>query len=110
MLMVVASVGLLISRSQMEFLIISIGVFVLNSVAIILGQTIAGSLGRKIDHSLFMGLFNSIKSFGMIIGASLVGVIYSVQANFSFVFVAVNFLLASLLLMVFIISRKRGRV
>ena len=110
MFMMIASVGLLVSRNQIEFLLLSVGVFVFNSVAIILGQTIAGTLGRKIDHSLFMGLFNSIKSFGMIIGASLVGVIYSVQANFSFVFVALNFFIASVLLMMFILNRNRGRV
>ncbi len=96
------SLGLYLISDQVLFLIMSIMLFTLNSIYVILIQTIAGSLGRAIDHSMFMGLFNAIKSLGMIMGSSLVGIIYAIQANYSFVFTAINFALGALLLGIFI--------
>lgn len=95
--------------SQLIFLVVSIGLFVLNSVYIILIQTIAGHLGKRLDHSMFMGMFNSIKSFGMIIGSSVVGLVYSIQANYSFIFSGLSLLFAAVFLFVFIRNHAKKK-
>lgn len=96
--------------NQMIFLTVSIGLFVLNSLYIILIQTIAGNLGKQINHSMFMGMFNAIKSFGMIIGSSVVGLVYSVQANYSFLFSGFSLLLAAMFLFIFISYHQKKKV
>ncbi len=101
---------LFVLYNQTLFIVVAISLFVLNSIYLILVQTIAGTLGRKIDHSLFMGLFNAIKSFGMIIGSSMVGLVYSVSAYGSFIFSGVFFLLAAILLVYFSYASKKGRL
>lgn len=87
------------------FLMIAVGLFVLNSIYLILIQTIAGALGRGSNHSLFMGIFNAIKALGMIVGASAVGVIYSLNAHSSFLFGGVSLCVAAYFLWLYIQSK-----
>lgn len=101
------STSLVFITNQPIFLVVSIGLFVFNSIYLILIQTIAGNLGQKIDYSLFMGLFNAIKSLGMIAGASIVGLVYSFSARGSFVFSATAFAFGAVLLMVLVGLSKR---
>ncbi len=101
------STSLVFITNQPIFLVISIGLFVLNSIYLILIQTIAGNLGQKIDYSLFMGLFNAIKSLGMIVGASFVGLVYSFSARGSFIFSALAFAIVAVLLMILVGLNKR---
>lgn len=97
-LMGILASTLSILNQKSIFLIVAIILFVLNSVYLILIQTIAGRLGRSINHALFMGIFNAIKSLGMIIGASVVGLIYSIKAQASFLFSGIALLIAAFFL------------
>jgi len=108
LIMSVLSSSLVFIMNQPIFLVISVGLFVLNSIYLILIQTIAGTLGQKIDYSLFMGLFNAIKSLGMIFGASFVGLVYSFSPRGSFLLSAFAFGLVSLLLVILIQLKKRA--
>jgi DHA1 family multidrug resistance protein-like MFS transporter len=111
-LLVMSSLSIILFTltSQVIFLIVSILLFVFNSLFIILIQTIAGNLGKKLDYSVFMGMFNAIKSFCMIIGSSVVGLVYSIQANYSFLFSGFSLLLAAMFLFLFIRTYKAKRV
>ncbi len=91
-------VGLLFPSALPVFVVINIILYSLNTLVNPLGQAVY-ALGIKDEKQsgVFMGVFNSIKSLGSVIGSLFAGFIYSTGPRLSFLYACVGFAIAALL-------------
>ena len=84
-----------LTTSATMFIAVSVAFFAFNSIYIVLIQALAGKENRRESSGSFMGLYNSAKSLGMILGSLVAGVVYGVHPGFAFVLAGSMFLFGS---------------
>jgi MFS transporter, DHA1 family, multidrug resistance protein len=77
------------------FMILSISFFVLNSLYLILVQVYSGHMSVFASNATVMGLYNAIRSLGMVLGSFLAGQLYQVNISSSFAFSGLSLGLAA---------------
>jgi MFS transporter, DHA1 family, multidrug resistance protein len=96
------------SDQAFTFIGISILFFALNSIYSVLIQALAGKESRSDSTGAFMGMFSSMRALGMIFGSLLAGLIYASGAKLAFVMAGVMFLVALILMSIFIRFRPKS--
>jgi len=84
-----------LSTSASIFIILSVAFFAFNSIYMVLIQTLAGKANRSESSGSFMGLYNSAKSLGMILGSLVAGMVYGILPGLAFVLAGSMFLFGS---------------
>lgn len=88
------------------FLVLSILFFILNSLYLILVQVYSGSMSRFASNASVMGLYNAIRSLGMVFGSFFAGALYQNSIPSSFVYTSATLFLASLFFILAIQQKK----
>ncbi len=91
------------------FIIFNVILFAVNAISVPVMQKILTDNTRKYDSNLVMGFYNAMKSFGGIIGAFASGALYSENAIFPFMLVALGFILSTLLAVFYLKRSNLGK-
>ncbi len=86
-------ISIVLLDDVVPFIIMNVIFFAFNAIYLPLLQTIIGKFKVK-DVAVLIGVFNSVRSLGMVIGSLFAGFIYTVHPKLSFVFTAFAFLFA----------------
>ncbi len=105
-LLFVLLVGVCLIEDMVPFIIINVVFFGLNSIYLPLQQASLNKYKAKSDGQL-VGLFNAIRSLGMVFGSLLAGFIYEVGPKMSFVVSAFAFLACIILC---ILNYKQSKI
>lgn len=99
--------GLLVFlRDFNVFMSLSIGFFVFNSLYLILIQVYSSHMSAFASNATVMGLYNAIRSLGMVFGSFLAGSLYQWNINASFAFASATLGFASLFFLLAVIKNK----
>ena len=90
-------VGILFLKDLAPFLCVNVLFFALSSITTPMTQNLVASAGKAYDSNLVMGFYNSLKSFGGILGALVAGFTYVLSPKMPFIACVVGFALAVLL-------------
>ena len=93
--------GLLGTSMILPFIVISLVFFGFNALYIPLLQDITVHSDKSKDHYEIVGLYNSMKSLGMILGALIAGYVYDVTVIAPFIIAAVLFVISIIILHIF---------
>lgn len=88
------------------FMLLSIIFYILNSLYLILIQIYSSRMSAFAPNSATMGLYNAIRSLGMVFGSFFAGALYQWQINASFVFAAFMLGLAGLFFIFALVKNK----
>lgn len=91
-------VAILLIKDLIPFICVNVLFFALSSITTPMSQSLVASAGKAYDNNLVMGFYNSLKSFGGILGALVAGFTYVLSPKFPFIACAVGFALAVILL------------
>lgn len=97
---------LFISRDLTLFMSLSVIFFVLNSLYLILIQVYSGHMSVFASNSTVVGLYNAIRSLGMVFGSFLSGSIYQLNIASSFGFAGITLGLSAIIF-VFAVTKNR---
>ncbi len=97
-LLFVMLVGVCIIEDMLPFIIINVVFFGMNSIYLPLQQALLDKFKTKDDGKL-VGLFNAIRSLGMVFGSLIAGFVYELDPKLSFVLSALAFLICIFLSM-----------
>lgn len=97
---------LFISRDITLFMSLSVIFFVLNSLYLILIQVYSGHMSVFASNSTVVGLYNAIRSLGMVFGSFLSGSIYQLNIASSFGFAGITLGLSAIIF-VFAVTKNR---
>lgn len=97
---------LFISRDIALFMSLSVIFFVLNSLYLILVQVYSGHMSVFASNSAVVGLYNAIRSLGMVFGSFLAGSIYQLNIASSFGFAGLTLGLSAIIF-VFAVTKNR---
>lgn len=101
------SIGVASISDLVPFLVINVVFFGLNAVYLpLLQMTLTKVSGEH--NSVFVGMFNAVRSIGMIAGSLIAGIVYTISYQLPFVLTAVLFGLATLLTIVNYRQYKAG--
>lgn len=101
------SIGVASISDLVPFLVINVVFFGLNAVYLpLLQMTLTQVSGEH--NSVFVGMFNAVRSIGMIAGSLIAGIVYTISYQLPFVLTAVLFGLATLLTIVNYRQYKAG--
>lgn len=91
-LLFVMLVGVCVIKDMVPFIIINVVFFGMNSIYLPLQQALLDKFKTKDDGKL-VGLFNAIRSLGMVFGSLIAGFVYEINPKMSFVLSALAFLI-----------------
>lgn len=91
-LLFVMLVGVCVIKEMVPFIIINVVFFGMNSIYLPLQQALLDKFKTKDDGKL-VGLFNAIRSLGMVFGSLIAGFVYEINPKMSFVLSALAFLI-----------------
>jgi len=86
-------VSIIVLDSVIPFIIMNVVFFGFNAVYQPLLQAMISKFSNK-DNGIMVGLFNSMRSLGMVGGSLFAGFIYEIGPKLSFVYSALAFLIA----------------
>lgn len=93
------SIGVAVISDLVPFLVINVVFFGLNAVYLpLLQMTLTKVSGEA--NSIFVGMFNAVRSIGMIAGSLIAGIVYTISYQLPFVLTAMLFGLATVLTVV----------
>lgn len=87
---------IIFTEVMIPFLVLNVLFYALCSISLPLLQGIAATSSSEEDRNLIMGVFNSMKSLGGIMGAIIAGTFYSMNPKNPFIFAFGGFLIATL--------------
>lgn len=93
-------------RDMNFFLVLSILFFILNSLYLILIQVYSGSMSRFASNASVMGLYNAIRSLGMVFGSFFAGALYQNSIPSAFAYTSATLFIASLFFILAIQQKK----
>lgn len=88
----ISMILIIFTNDVKSFIIINVVVFALNAIYQPLIQTIYANSAENVDNGIMMGVFNSLRSFGNIIGALFSGFIYEFGPKLTFIFAGIAFM------------------
>jgi len=88
------------------FMILSISFFILNSLYLILVQVYSGHMSAFASNATVMGLYNAIRSLGMVLGSFLAGQLYQINISSSFAFSSLSLGIAATFFMFAVMQKK----
>ncbi len=97
----ISLVALLMSQSVIIFILFALIFFAFNALYLPLLQDICIQSNTVDDSTTVAGIYNSMKSLGMIIGALYAGFVYNIFETLPFIIAAILFVLAIILLQVY---------
>jgi predicted MFS family arabinose efflux permease len=100
------SLILFITREFTIFMSLSVLFFILNSLYLILVQVYSGHMSMYASNATVMGLYNAIRSLGMVFGSFLAGSIYQLNIASSFGFAGITLALSALFF-IFAVTKNR---
>jgi len=86
-------VSIVLVQDMFTFIVINVVFFGFNAVYLPLIQAVLAEISKK-DSGVLVGLFNSMRSLGMVLGSLFAGFIYAVGPRMSFVSAAIAFAIA----------------
>lgn len=104
----IVTVLLFINKLEL-FVIVNLMLYGLVAIINPLVQAVLSSIKTESSGTL-IGVFNSFKSFGMVVGSSLAGYIYGFYEFGPFVLTIVTFFVAFILSVIFYVSRKKYQI
>ncbi|MDI9521223.1 MAG: MFS transporter [Bacillota bacterium] len=87
----VMSVGIVLIKAITPFIVINVVFFGFNSVYLPLLQSTLAKLTNKGTHGIFVGMFNAMRSVGMVCGSLAAGFAYTISSRLPFVITALLF-------------------
>ena len=90
----VMSVGIVLTKAITPFIVINVVFFGFNSVYLPLLQATLAKLTDKKNHGIFVGMFNAVRSVGMVCGSLAAGFAYAISSRLPFVITAALFTLS----------------
>jgi MFS transporter, DHA1 family, multidrug resistance protein len=100
------SLTLVFFRDFNLFMTLSISFFVLNSLYLILVQVYSGHMSVFASNATVMGLYNAIRSLGMVLGSFLAGQLYQINISSSFAFSSISLGLAATFFVFAVMQKK----
>jgi DHA1 family multidrug resistance protein-like MFS transporter len=88
------------------FMVLSISFFVLNSLYLILVQVYSGHMSSFASNATVMGLYNAIRSLGMVLGSFLAGQLYQINISSSFAFSGISLGIAATFFVFAVMQKK----
>ena len=105
----ITMIGIVLIDEIIPFIIINVLFFVFNAIYLPMLQTILAKF-TKTDGGILVGLFNSVRSFGMIGGSLFSGFIYAVGPKLSFVSSAFALFIEVIFAIIFYNQMNRSRL
>lgn len=87
----VMSVGIILIKAITPFIVINVVFFGFNSVYLPLLQATLTKLSDKGTHGIFVGMFNAVRSVGMVFGSLTAGFAYAISSRLPFAVTALLF-------------------
>lgn len=91
---VAMSIGIVLIREITPFIAFNVVFFGFNSVYLPLLQATLARLSDKGNHGIFVGMFNAVRSVGMVCGSLVAGFAYAIYSRLPFVVTTVLFAVA----------------
>lgn len=85
------SVGIVLIKEITPFIAVNVVFFGFNSVYLPLLQASLAQLSDKGNHGIFAGMFNAVRSVGMVFGSLVAGFAYAISSRLPFVITTVLF-------------------
>jgi len=97
----IAMFGVVWFEEIIPFVVVFVIFYAFNSISVPLLQNLVASGGPEEQNSLIMGLYNSMKSLGGIIGALFAGLLYTANPKMPFIFGLAAFVTATFLAIIY---------
>lgn len=104
----VCMLGVLGLKQLIPFLVVSILFYAISSISIPMMQRLAADENSRGDSNLMMGFYNSLQSFGGIIGALVGGFTYVINPRAPFACCTVGFAIAAVCALIYKVRSDKG--